>query len=290
MSTPLSCRLQDHIHSEEFLRYFSADISVIPDAEAWCTPYAVSVHGQGIAAPDQFNGRGYGDGRAAAVGEFRGATQSWELQLKGAGTSPFSRGFDGRAVLRSSVREFLVSEAMHHLGVPTTRALSLAVSGTESVQRAWYGEGDKHNGAPPMRPVEEPCAICCRAAKSFLRVGQFELFSRRMRTEDPLGEADLRSLVEYALKREDIPHDKEAGVEEAIISLVRFACARHSYLVTQWLRVGYVQAPVFSLFFFFSGPKPDILTQMVLQGNMNSDNCLLGGLTMDYGPFGFMEK
>jgi len=118
--------------------------------------------------------------------------------LKGAGKTPFSRGFDGRAVLRqlirhpdilllalvstrSSVREYLVSEAMHHLGVPTTRALSLVVSRQEKLPRAWYPKAGRssYQNAPPSTLVEEQAAITCRAARSFIRVGQIELFYRR---------------------------------------------------------------------------------------------------------------
>ena len=116
---------------------------VLPNVQSWCTPYALSIYGQEMYQNCPFgNGNGYGDGRAVSIAEVlvpTGTTASsgassgpgsgrWELQLKGGGTTPFCRGADGRAVLRSSVREFLVSEAMHALGVSTTRALSLVVS------------------------------------------------------------------------------------------------------------------------------------------------------------------
>ena len=107
-----------------------------------------------------------GDGRAITLGEtINAAGERWELQLKGAGQTPYSRTADGRAVLRSSVREFLCSEAMHHLGVPTTRALSLVATGEEVVRDMFY---DGH-------PKAEPGAIVCRVAPSFIRFGNFEL-------------------------------------------------------------------------------------------------------------------
>src|SRR5688500_746392 len=111
-----------------------------------------------------------GDGRAITLGEVLDARgERWELQLKGAGPTPYSRGADGRAVLRSSIREFLCSEAMHHLGVPTTRALSLVATG-EAVMRDMFYDG---------RPAPEPGAIVCRVAPSFIRFGSFELPASR---------------------------------------------------------------------------------------------------------------
>src|SRR5690606_6837976 len=107
-----------------------------------------------------------GDGRAINLGEIRNAEgQHWTLQLKGAGPTPFSRQADGRAVLRSSLREYVCSEAMHALGVPTTRALSLVLTG-ESVVRDMFYDG---------HPAPEPGAIVCRVAPSFVRFGNFEL-------------------------------------------------------------------------------------------------------------------
>src|SRR5690606_27210838 len=131
-----------------------------------------------------------GDGRAVTLGEAVAADGSrHELQLKGAGPTPYSRHADGRAVLRSSVREFLCSEAMHHLGVPTTRALSLVATGEEVVRDMFY---DGH-------PRPEPGAIVCRVAPSFTRFGTFELPAS-------LGEEDLlRQLVDHTLTH-DFPH------------------------------------------------------------------------------------
>jgi len=165
---------------EAFARYFSGDLDSFPEAQRpWATPYAVSVFGQPIPSPDPFGrGNAYGDGRACSLGEFvptGGEGERWELQLKGSGTTPFSRRGDGRAVLRSSVREYLVSEAMEAMGVPTTRALCLVASKTQYTQRMWYAADDTgRHDHPPDTLVSERCAITCRAAPSFIRVGHIE--------------------------------------------------------------------------------------------------------------------
>ena len=131
--------------------------------------------------------RQLGDGRAIFLGEaVNAAGERFELQLKGAGRTPYSRGADGRAVLRSSIREFLCSEAMHHLGVPTTRALSLVSTG-ESVVRDMFYDGN---------PVEEPGAVVCRVAPSFLRFGHFELPASRGDT------VLLQRLVDFTIDRD----------------------------------------------------------------------------------------
>ena len=131
-----------------------------------------------------------GDGRAITLGEtISAAGERWELQLKGAGPTPYSRSADGRAVLRSSIREFLCSEAMHHLGVPTTRALCLVATGEEVIRDMFY---DGH-------PRAEPGAIVCRVAPSFIRFGNFELPASR-------GDATLvTQLVDFTIRR-DFPH------------------------------------------------------------------------------------
>ena len=128
-----------------------------------------------------------GDGRAITLGEtLNAAGERWELQLKGAGQTPYSRTADGRAVLRSSVREFLCSEAMYHLGVPTTRALSLIATGEEVIRDMFY---DGH-------PRSEPGAIVCRVAPSFIRFGNFELPSSR-------GDLVLlKQLIDFTIRRD----------------------------------------------------------------------------------------
>eukprot|EP00928_Gymnodinium_smaydae_P045640 TRINITY_DN30395_c0_g2_i1.p1 TRINITY_DN30395_c0_g2~~TRINITY_DN30395_c0_g2_i1.p1 ORF type:complete len:563 (-),score=121.99 TRINITY_DN30395_c0_g2_i1:214-1902(-) len=267
---------EDHCASEEFTRFFSGDVSAVPGGDAWATPYALSIYGdfQENSNCPFGNGFGYGDGRAISIQEvLTPGGARWELQLKGAGTTPFCRGGDGRAVLRSSIREFLASEAMHHLGVGTTRALSLVVSRSERVRRP-APEAKSRNTM-----LSEPCAITCRTAPSFLRVGHFELFGRRL--QNPQGsakrprsascvECDLRSLqllVDHALAREvvEADHPAERSASDRAWALLRHAARAVAEMTAQWLRVGFCQ------------------------GNFNSDNCLISGRTMDYGPFGFVE-
>ncbi|MEO6518844.1 MAG: protein adenylyltransferase SelO, partial [Pseudoxanthomonas sp.] len=189
-----------------------------------------------------------GDGRAISLGEaINRAGQRWELQLKGAGPTPYSRTADGRAVLRSSVREFLCSEAMHHLGVPTTRALSLVGTGERVVRDMFY---DGH-------PQAEPGAIVCRVAPSFLRFGSFELPASR-------GElALLRQLADFTIDRDfpDLHGEGEARYAEWFAQV----CERTASMVAHWMRVGFVH------------------------GVMNTDNMSILGLTIDYGPYGWID-
>ncbi|HEX7801363.1 MAG TPA: YdiU family protein [Pseudoxanthomonas sp.] len=189
-----------------------------------------------------------GDGRAISLGEaINAAGQRWELQLKGAGPTPYSRTADGRAVLRSSIREFLCSEAMHHLGVPTTRALSLVATGEPVVRDMFY---DGH-------PQAEPGAIVCRVAPSFLRFGNYELPASR--GELPL----LKQLADFTIRR-DFPELEGEG--EALYSRwFAQVCERTAVMVAHWMRVGFVH------------------------GVMNTDNMSILGLTIDYGPYGWID-
>jgi serine/tyrosine/threonine adenylyltransferase len=189
-----------------------------------------------------------GDGRAISLGEtVNAAGERWELQLKGAGPTPYSRSADGRAVLRSSIREFLCSEAMHHLGVPTTRALSLVATGDDVVRDMFY---DGH-------PKPEPGAVVCRVAPSFLRFGHFELPSSRSEVEL------LRQLVDVAIRR-DFPHLSGSG-EALYADWFAEICTRTARLMAEWMRVGFVH------------------------GVMNTDNLSILGLTIDYGPYGWID-
>lgn len=189
-----------------------------------------------------------GDGRAISLGEVLTAHgERWELQLKGAGITPYSRGADGRAVLRSSIREFLCSEAMHHLGVPTTRALSLVLTG-ENVERDMFYDG---------HPQDEPGAIVCRVAPSFIRFGHFELPASR--SDLPL----LRELVDFTLRR-DFPHLSNRD-EHRYADWFAEVCARTAVMIAHWMRVGFVH------------------------GVMNTDNMSILGLTIDYGPYGWVD-
>ena len=190
-----------------------------------------------------------GDGRAISLGEIiNAAGERWELQLKGAGPTPYSRSADGRAVLRSSIREFLCSEAMHHLGVPTTRALCLLGTGDEVVRDMFY---DGH-------PAPEPGAIVCRAAPSFLRFGNFEL---------PASRGDivlLRQLVDFCIRR-DFPALQGEG-ESLYAAWFAEICRRTAVMVGHWMRVGFVH------------------------GVLNTDNMSILGLTIDYGPYGWIDN
>ncbi len=190
-----------------------------------------------------------GDGRAILLGEVVNPQgQRFELQLKGAGPTPYSRRADGRAVLRSSIREFLCSEAMHYLGVPTTRALSLVGTGEQVIRDMFY---DGH-------PVAEPGAIVCRVAPSFTRFGHFELLAAR-------GENDLlQRLVDFTIARDF--SDFSASDETRLASWFSEISVRTARLIAHWMRVGFVH------------------------GVMNTDNMSIIGLTIDYGPYGWVDN
>src|SRR6185295_11587408 len=179
-----------------------------------------------------------GDGRAITLAEIIATDGSrQELQLKGAGKTPYSRTADGRAVLRSSLREFLCSEAMHWLGVPTTRALSLVGSG-EPVIRDMFYDG---NATP------EPGAIVCRVAPSFVRFGNFQIL------EDDL----KKKLADFVIRH----HFPGLSHEDWFAEV----CRRTALLMVDWMRLGFVH------------------------GVMNTDNLSILGLTIDYGPYGWLE-
>lgn len=190
-----------------------------------------------------------GDGRAINLGEvINRRSERWVLQLKGAGPTPYSRRADGLAVLRSSVREFLCSEAMHHLGIPTTRALSLVSTG-ELVLRDMFYDG---------HPETEHGAIVCRVAPSFIRFGNFEICTSR-------GDKGLlKRLVDFTITT-DFPH---LDLRAPSVYLKWFAeiCQRTAEMIVHWMRVGFVH------------------------GVMNTDNMSILGLTIDYGPYGWLEN
>jgi serine/tyrosine/threonine adenylyltransferase len=190
-----------------------------------------------------------GDGRAINLGDvINSQGERWALQLKGAGLTPYSRTADGLAVLRSSVREFLCSEAMHHLGVPTTRALSLVTTGEQVVRDMFY------NG----NPKAEPGAIVCRVAPSFIRFGNFQIHAAR-------GELDLlKRLADYTIK----VHFPHLGKPSKDVYLAWFeeVCRTTAQMIVHWQRVGFVH------------------------GVMNTDNMSILGLTIDYGPYGWLEN
>ena len=255
--------------SEAFVSMFSGDISNVPEPMSkvgWACGYALSIYGTEYYHQCPFKtGNGYGDGRAVSVLEAVINGKRWEMQLKGAGKTPYCRGADGRAVLRSSIREFLAQEHMHALGVPTSRSLSLYTSKIEKVNRPWYSEGS-HSKDPDMM-ISEAVAISTRVAPSFIRVGQIELFARRVRkNEYPTAMEELEQIVLHLIDREysDVI-DKNLSTAEKVVFLAREFRSRLTKLVANWIRVGYCQ------------------------GNFNSDNCAAGGFTLDYGPFGFCD-
>jgi len=193
-----------------------------------------------------------GDGRAINLGETVNVeNQRWALQLKGAGPTPYSRSADGLAVLRSSVREFLCSEAMYHLGVPTTRALSLILTGEEVVRDMFY-DGN---------PRKELGAVVCRVAPCFTRFGSFQIFTSR-------GEIDvLRQFVDYTIST-DFPHllkNNKSLNKQVYISWFEEVCRTTAEMIVHWQRVGFVH------------------------GVMNTDNMSILGLTIDYGPYGWLD-
>ena len=225
--------------SDDFPHIFSGN-RVLDDMD----PYAMCYGGHQFG-----NWAGQlGDGRAINLGELIGPTgKRWVVQLKGAGLTPYSRSADGLAVLRSSIREFLCSEAMHHLGVPTTRALSLVSTG-EHVVRDMFYDGN---------PKPEPGAVVCRVAPSFVRFGNFQIFAAR-------GEIDvLQQLLDYTI-RTDFPHLGEPS-RATYLAWFEEVCRTTARMVVHWLRVGFVH------------------------GVMNTDNMSILGLTIDYGPYGWLE-
>lgn len=206
-------------------------------------PYAMCYGGH------QFGGWSgqLGDGRAINLTEVEHNNQKWAIQLKGAGETQYSRTADGLAVLRSSIREYLCSEAMHHLGVPTTRALSLSLSGDQVLRDVLY------NGNPDY----EKGAIVSRVAPSFLRFGSYEIFGARG------DKKTLKTLVDYTIKH----HFAHLGApsKETYIAFLQEVADRSLEMVIHWQRVGFVH------------------------GVMNTDNMSILGLTIDYGPYGWLE-
>ncbi|APZ46209.1 SELO family protein [Polaribacter reichenbachii] len=188
-----------------------------------------------------------GDGRAINLFEVEHQNKNWKIQLKGAGETPYSRTADGLAVLRSSIREYLCSEAMFYLGIPTTRALSLSLSGDQVLRDVLY------NG----NPAYEKGAIVSRISPSFLRFGNFEIFTARKDVKN------LKVLTDYTIKH----HFSHLGnpSKETYINFFAAVSERTLKMIIHWQRVGFVH------------------------GVMNTDNMSILGLTIDYGPYGWLE-
>jgi uncharacterized protein YdiU (UPF0061 family) len=191
-----------------------------------------------------------GDGRAITLGEIKTPSgQRQELQLKGAGPTPYSRNADGRAVLRSSLRELVCSEAMHHLGVATTRALSLVGTGDLVLRDMFYNGNARH----------EPGAICARVAPSFIRFGNFEIHAAR-------GDgALLQQLTDYTVREFFGGAPGQPLTPADYLQFFYQVCLRTAAMVIDWMRVGFVH------------------------GVMNTDNMSILGITIDYGPYGWLE-
>lgn len=320
------------VGTDNFVKYFSGDVYGAFEGElldnnnndderirTWATPYALSIMGRRYTSNCPYGtGDGYGDGRAISIGEVRTDETStrhgqirYELQLKGAGPTPFCRGADGRAVLRSSIREFLASEAMFYLGVDTTRALSLIVSGDggDTSSRPWYSDKNKKtlpelddprlakysmkerkqiisqlNAQTKNDPdimIEEPCAITTRCAQSFVRIGHIDLFARRATKEvmdnntKPNTETnefkELEDLVWHACYREFAPSCYDEFKKDSNI-LSASKCLLEKSLDG------------------ISTMVADWIRVGFVQGNFNADNAAVAGRTLDYGPFGWMDE
>lgn len=255
--------------NEEFMNMFSGNTSNLPEGlkkNGWACGYALSIYGTEYYQQCPFQtGNGYGDGRAVSILEAVLNGKRWEMQLKGGGRTPYCRGADGRAVLRSSVREFLAQEHMNELGISTSRSLSLYVSQSQTVKRPWFTKGSYSKD--PELMIDEKVAISTRVAPSFLRVGQIELFGRRARKHEHLdAKEELKQIVLHAIQREYPEINNDLTLEDKIILFAKCFRDRLTTLVANWIRVGYCQ------------------------GNFNSDNCAVGGFTLDYGPFGFIDN
>lgn len=202
-------------------------------------PYAMNYAGHQFG---QWAGQ-LGDGRAINLGEING----WAVQLKGAGPTPYSRRGDGFAVLRSSIREHLCSEAMYHLGVPTTRSLALLETGEQVVRDVLY------DGNPAL----EKGAIVCRVAPSFIRFGNFELFSAQNDLEN------LKKLTDFVISTYFSAITDNGKTK--YLQFFKHVCESTQQLIIEWQRVGFVH------------------------GVMNTDNMSIHGITIDYGPYGWLE-
>lgn len=228
----------EDLESDEFLKIFSG-AKVLDDTK----PYAMCYGGHQFG---HWAGQ-LGDGRAINLAEVEHDGKSWALQLKGAGETPYSRTADGLAVLRSSIREHLCSEAMNHLGVPTTRSLSLMLTGDEVMRDIMY-DGN---------PAYEKGAVVCRVAPSFIRFGNFQIFAARQ------DEETLRKLTDYTIEHH-FPNI-ETRTKEGYAAFFTEVAQRTLDMVIHWQRVGFVH------------------------GVMNTDNLSILGLTIDYGPYGWLE-
>ncbi len=229
---------EEDIHSKEFLE-LATGAHILKGTD----PYAMCYGGHQFG---QWAGQ-LGDGRAINLTEIEHNKKRWVLQLKGSGETQYSRTADGFAVLRSSIREHLISEAMYYLGVPTTRSLSLALSGDPVLRDVLY-DGN---------PNYEKGAIVCRVSPCFIRFGNFEIFTSR-------GDINtLRKLTDYTIN--EFYPDIKAGVKDGYLAFFNEVVTNTLDMIIHWQRVGFVH------------------------GVMNTDNMSIHGLTIDYGPYGWLE-
>lgn len=221
------------VHSDEFLQIMAGN-KALPGGQTLAAVYSGHQFGHWAGQ--------LGDGRAHLLGAIKTPQGEIELQLKGAGLTPYSRMGDGRAVLRSSIREYLASHAMHALGVPTTQALSLVVS-NDLV----------------YRETVETAAVVCRTSPSFVRFGSFEHWVNKPQ--------QLRHLLHYVIEHfyADYIKPQEQTDAQLVLTLLRQVVKRSAYMVAHWQTVGFCH------------------------GVMNTDNMSILGLTIDYGPFAFMD-
>jgi serine/tyrosine/threonine adenylyltransferase len=228
----------EDIFSQEFTNVFSG-ATVITNSQPYAMCYAGHQFGNWAGQ--------LGDGRAINLGEVLHNNLRWAIQLKGAGRTPYSRTADGLAVLRSSIREYLCAEAMHHLGVPTTRSLSLITTGDAMLRDVLYNGNQGY----------EKGAVVCRVAPSFIRFGNFELFAA---SHDI---ATLRQLTNYTITH--FYPSIEVGTKQGYLQFFKAVCTATRAMIIEWQRVGFVH------------------------GVMNTDNMSILGLTIDYGPYGWLE-
>jgi len=229
---------KEETQSEDFLTVFSGK-KILPNTRPYSMNYAGHQFGNWAGQ--------LGDGRAIILAEIEHNQKNFALQLKGAGNTPYSRKADGLAVLRSSIREHLCSEAMYHLGVPTTRSLSLILTGDMVLRDIMYDGNTEY----------EKGAIVCRVSPSFIRFGNFELFSAQNDLKT------LQQLTDYTLKYY-YPEILSVG-KNKYLDFFKHVAEKTKEMIVHWQRVGFVH------------------------GVMNTDNMSILGLTIDYGPYGWME-
>ncbi len=230
---------EETINSEPFLNWVSGK-ETLPET----APYAMCYGGFQFG---HWAGQ-LGDGRAINLFEIEKNNQLYTFQLKGAGKTPYSRNADGLAVLRSSIREHLCSEAMYYLGVPTSRSLSLCLSGNQVLRDVLY------NG----NPAYEKGAIVCRVAESFIRFGSFQILAAQNDIDT------LKKLADYTIQH--FFKDIDFHSEEKYLHFFKTICEQTLQLVVHWQRTGFVH------------------------GVLNTDNMSIHGITIDYGPYGWLEN